>query len=104
MSDECDPIHELQALAEQLGTDDWRMVLEAETDLVRAGQAGIDAVLWGLSHPARECGGDAQALWTITAPMRVLLRSSGRRCMTRPPLSAAWLCILRAANGASRVR
>src|SRR6266566_272183 len=61
MSDECDPIHELQALAEQLGTDDWRMVLEAETDLVRAGQAGIDAVLWGLSHPSarvrRGCAG-----------------------------------------------
>src|SRR5713226_5655132 len=51
MSDECDPIHELQALAEQLGTDDWHMVLEAETALVRAGQAGIDVVLWGLSHP-----------------------------------------------------
>src|SRR5712691_1202396 len=51
MSDECDPIHELQALAEQLGAHDWRMVMQAETTLVRAGQAGIDAVLWGLSHP-----------------------------------------------------
>jgi len=61
MSDECDPIHELQALAEQLGTDGWHMVLEAETALVRAGQAGIDVVLWGLSHPnarvRRGCAG-----------------------------------------------
>jgi len=61
MSDECDPIHELQALAEQLGAGDWRMVLEAETALVRASQAGIDAVLWGLSHPnarvRRGCAG-----------------------------------------------
>jgi hypothetical protein len=61
MSDERDPIHELQALAEQLGAGDWRMVLEAETALVHAGQAGIDAVLWGLSHPnarvRRGCAG-----------------------------------------------
>ena len=61
MSDECDPIHELQALAEQLGSGDWRMALEAEAALVRAGQAGIDAVLWGLSHPnarvRRGCAG-----------------------------------------------
>src|SRR5215469_12021589 len=51
MSDERDPNHELQVLAEQLGAGDWGTVLEAETALVRAGQAGIDAVLWGLSHP-----------------------------------------------------
>jgi hypothetical protein len=61
MSDECDPIHELQALVEQLGADDWRMALEAETVLARAGQAGSDAVLWGLSHPnarvRRGCAG-----------------------------------------------
>jgi HEAT repeats len=61
MSDECDPIHELQALVEQLGADDWRMALETETVLARAGQAGSDAVLWGLSHPnarvRRGCAG-----------------------------------------------
>ena len=51
MSDELDPTYELRALAEQLGAPNWRMVLEAETALVRADQAGIDAVLWGLSHP-----------------------------------------------------
>jgi hypothetical protein len=61
MSDECDPIPELQALAEQLGAHNWRAVLEAETALVRAGRAGIAAVLWGLSHPnarvRRGCAG-----------------------------------------------
>jgi hypothetical protein len=61
MSDECDPIHELQALVEQLGADDWRIAMEAETAIVRADQAGIDAVLWGLSHPnarvRRGCAG-----------------------------------------------
>src|SRR5215469_9324398 len=61
MSDERDPNHELQVLAEQLGAGDWGTVLEAETALVRAGQAGIDAVLWGLSHPnvrvRRGCAG-----------------------------------------------
>ena len=35
--------------------------MEAETALVRADQAGIDAVLWGLSHPnvhvRRGCAG-----------------------------------------------
>jgi hypothetical protein len=52
---------ELQALTEQLGSGDWRMALEAETSLARAGQAGIDAVLWGFSHPnarvRRGCAG-----------------------------------------------
>src|SRR6266487_6246839 len=53
--------HELQALAEQLGAGDWRIALEAENALVRAGQAGIDTVLWGFSHPnarvRRGCAG-----------------------------------------------
>src|SRR3981081_1163461 len=61
MSDELDPTHELQALVGQLGAADWRMALEAETALVGAGQAGINAVLWGLSHPnvqvRRGCAG-----------------------------------------------
>ena len=61
MSNELDPVHELQVLAEQLGAPDWRMVLEAQTALVRAGPAGIDAVLCGLSHPnvsvRRGCAG-----------------------------------------------
>ncbi len=51
MSDERDPTLELQALVEQLGAGDWRMVLEAERALARAGQAGIEAALWGLAHP-----------------------------------------------------
>jgi hypothetical protein len=61
MSEELDPTHELRALAEQLGAPNWREVMEAETALVRADQAGIDAVLWGLSHPnvhvRRGCAG-----------------------------------------------
>lgn len=55
------PTRELQAQAVQLGDHDWRMVLEATTALARAGQAGIAAVLWGLSHPnarvRRGCAG-----------------------------------------------
>ncbi len=63
MSDELDhdSICELQMLAEQLGDHDWRMVMQAATALARAGQAGIAAVLWGLSHPntrvRRGCAG-----------------------------------------------
>src|SRR5437868_15514919 len=61
MSDERDPPLELQTLVEQLGAGDWRMALEAETALARAGQAGIEAALWGLAHPnttvRRGCGG-----------------------------------------------
>jgi hypothetical protein len=63
MSDELDhdSTHELQALAVQLGDHDWRMVMEAAQARGRAGQAGIDAVLWGLSHPyarvRRGCAG-----------------------------------------------
>ncbi len=51
MSDELDLTCELSALAEQLGTNDWHMAQQAETALVRAGQAGIDAVLGCLAHP-----------------------------------------------------
>jgi HEAT repeats len=63
MSDELDhdPERSLQAHAVQLGDHDWRMVMEAATALARAGQAGIAAVLWGLSHPnarvRRGCAG-----------------------------------------------
>ncbi len=63
MSDERDavPTHELHAQAEQLSDRDWRMVMKAATALARAGQAGLDAVLWGLSHPnarvRRGCAG-----------------------------------------------
>ncbi len=44
------PTRELQVRAEQLGDHDWRIVMEAATALARAGQAGLAAVLWGLSH------------------------------------------------------
>jgi HEAT repeat protein len=61
MSDELDPTCELRALAEQLGDHDWRIVMGAAKALGCASQAGIDAVLWGLSHPdarvRRGCAG-----------------------------------------------
>jgi len=61
MSDEHAPTQELQALVEQLGANEWRTVLEAESALARAGQAGIEAVVWGFSHPSvhvrRGCAG-----------------------------------------------
>ncbi len=61
MSDELDSTRELQAQAVQLGDHDWRVVMEAAKALGRAGEAGIDAVLWGLSHPnarvRRGCAG-----------------------------------------------
>jgi HEAT repeats len=63
MSDELDPVptREVQVWAVQLGDHDWRMVMEAATALALAGSAGLDAVLWGLSHPnarvRRGCAG-----------------------------------------------
>ena len=61
MSDEFYSTRELQAQAVQLGDHDLRVVMEAAQVLGRAGQAGIDAVLWGLSHPnarvRRGCAG-----------------------------------------------
>jgi hypothetical protein len=61
MSPELGLTPDLQALAEQLGDRDWRRVMDAAKALGRAGQAGIDAVLWGLSHPnarvRRGCAG-----------------------------------------------
>src|SRR5260370_32502448 len=63
MSDEQDavPTTELQAQAVLLGDHDWRVAMKAATALAHAGQAGLDAVLWGLSHPnarvRRGCAG-----------------------------------------------
>jgi HEAT repeat protein len=61
MNDECDTTPELQAWAVQLGDHDWRQVGEAATALACAGQVGLAAVLWGLSHPnarvRRGCAG-----------------------------------------------
>jgi hypothetical protein len=50
MNDALDLTPELQALVEQLGTRDRNAVRAAETDLASRGEAGIAAVLWGLSH------------------------------------------------------
>src|SRR5262249_23203939 len=44
------PARELQELAVQLG-DRWGVAPEAGRSLERAGRAGVDAILWGLSHP-----------------------------------------------------
>jgi len=61
MSNVFESTRELQAQAVQLGDRDWRMVMEAATALAHAGQAGLAAVLWGLSHPnarvRRGCAG-----------------------------------------------
>jgi hypothetical protein len=61
MTDKHDPTQELQTLVERLGSQDWRVVMEAEEALAHAGQTGINAVLWGLSHPnvpvRRGCAG-----------------------------------------------
>ena len=51
MNDALDLTPELQVLVEQLGTRDRNAVRAAETDLASRGEAGIAAVLWGLSHP-----------------------------------------------------
>src|SRR5436305_1823528 len=51
MTDEAYPSDELQALVEQLGSRSWQLAFQAETALDRAGQAGMEAVIVGLSHP-----------------------------------------------------
>jgi HEAT repeat protein len=48
MNDDLSPTRELQALVEQLSSQDWRA---AEAALASRGEAGIAAVIWGLSHP-----------------------------------------------------
>ena len=61
MGDEFDITHRLRAWAVQLGDHHWQRVSEATTALAHAGQAGLAAVLWGLSHPdarvRRGCAG-----------------------------------------------
>ncbi|PWT72590.1 MAG: hypothetical protein C5B60_09410 [Chloroflexi bacterium] len=64
MSDELDelaPPPDLQALVEQLGTQDWMAEQATQTALARAGEAGLAAAIWGLSHPSvrvrRGCAG-----------------------------------------------
>jgi HEAT repeat protein len=41
----------LQALALRLADHEWDVAVEAAQSLERAGQAAIDAILWGLGHP-----------------------------------------------------
>jgi HEAT repeat protein len=51
----------LQRQVEMLGSHDWRDILAADAELTRAGKAGMDAVIAGLSHPnarvRRGCAG-----------------------------------------------
>jgi hypothetical protein len=91
-------------LVGQLGTNDWRTIMQAESALANTGQAGIDAVLWGLSHPnarvRQGCAGfmdhhgtDAcyaplqqAALHDPAAPVRrvAVHSASCQRCKPRP--------------------
>ncbi|HKV58899.1 MAG TPA: HEAT repeat domain-containing protein [Ktedonobacteraceae bacterium] len=63
MRDELDPTPELQALVEQLGVRDWNTARAAQNALASTGEAGMAAVIWGLSHPnVRVRGGCAAFL------------------------------------------
>ncbi len=61
MNDALDLTPELQTLVEQLGTRDRNAARAAEATLTSKGEAGIPAVIWGLSHPnvrvRRGCAG-----------------------------------------------
>jgi HEAT repeat protein len=50
MNDSPDPTPEFQALVEQLGAQDRNTARAAQTALASRGEAGIAAVVWGLSH------------------------------------------------------
>jgi len=63
MSDTLDPIPELRVLVERLGVRDWKAANVAQNMLAARGEAGIAAVIWGLSHPnVRVRGGCAAFL------------------------------------------
>jgi hypothetical protein len=68
----------LQAQAERLGDEDWSIILDARAMLRRAGDAGIAAVIWGLSHTEarvrRGCAGflDHHATDACVGPLRRL--------------------------------
>jgi hypothetical protein len=68
----------LQIQAERLGDEDWGIILDARAALRRAGDAGIAAVIWGLSHAdvrvRRGCAGflDHHATDACVVPLRRL--------------------------------
>lgn len=76
MSNELLPSDELQALVEQLGAEDWNTAIAAQTALASTGEAGIAAVIWGLSHlnvrVRRGCAGymDHHGTDACFAPLR----------------------------------
>jgi HEAT repeat protein len=61
MRDQLPPNDELQEQVVQLGAQDWNTTRAAQTALAARGEAGIAAVIWGLSHPSvrvrRGCAG-----------------------------------------------
>ena len=67
----------LQALALRLADHDWDVAVEAAQSLERAGQAAIDAILWGSVTRMRGSAGAAPTIWTITPPTPAFRRSGG---------------------------
>ncbi len=61
MNDTLDPAPALQALVEQLGTQDQNVSRAAATALASRGEAGIAAAIWGLSHPNMRVRGGCAA-------------------------------------------
>ena len=51
MDDKLDPTPDLQTLVEYLGVRDYNAARAAQTALASRGEAGLSAVIWGLSHP-----------------------------------------------------
>src|SRR5262249_18472038 len=51
MTDELQPTPELQVLVVQMGARDRKAASAAETALTSAGEVGLAATVWGLSHP-----------------------------------------------------
>jgi HEAT repeat protein len=76
MSNERSPTDELQAQVVQLGSRDRNTARAAQTALASKGEAGIAAVIWGLSHPnvrvRRGCAGflDHHGTDACFAPLR----------------------------------
>jgi hypothetical protein len=67
-----------------LGDHDWDIALAAARSLNRAGQAEIDAILWGSPTRMRACAGGAPTIWTITPPTRLTPAVRGQRGSSHP--------------------
>ena len=71
MSNELSPTDELQAQVVQLGARDRNAARAAETALAAKGEAGIAAVIWGLSHPNVRVRGGMRRLYGSSRHRRV---------------------------------